>query len=238
MKGSRVGILLIGLAILAIELALVFVVLPESYRTGSVAWINISALVFGTALLFGLTAYGAGMDKNRGDLPAWIASPFPAMLYLLAVGGVYAITPILSPIIAIGIHLVLLAILVLVGGALVVGAGHLAAEETEDRVAENGYQQMMLAGNAATRALQSNAAAGALGEVSAALNKLVETIQYSDRGGLSDTVDLEQDITNDLRGLSTELVGLSEEQSGGMATRIQLIANKVAERRDLLKMKK
>ena len=66
----------------------------------------------------------------------------------------------------------------------------------------------------------------------------MEDIQYSDRGGVPDTVALEQDITTDLRNLGADLIGVIADQDSAMAARIQQVANKVAERRDLLKLKK
>jgi hypothetical protein len=237
-KSSRNIILVVGLLVFALSLALVFLVLPKDYWTGGAAWIGLTATLVGALLVVGSTAYAAGVDRKRGDMPAWIIAPTIGFVYLSFALVAYAFTPLLSATAAGAIHIVLLIGLVLGGGGFGVAAKHLKESEEVDRAAENGYQTMMFAATAAERALSGNPAKDELGSVQDALHAVQEAIKYGDRGGLNETVDLEAEITGSLRGLEASLAEGGADQGDEIASILRAVGRKVAERADVLKMKK
>ena len=192
----------------------------------------------GALLVVGSTAYAAGVDRDRGDMPAWIVAPTIGFVYLAFALMAYACTPLLSPTAAGAIHIVLLIGLVLGGGAFGMAATHLKESEEVDRAAENGYQTMMLAASAAERAFSGNPAKDELGNVQDALHAVQEAIKYGDRGGTGETAALEADVAEGLRGLEASLAEGGVEQGEEVALSLQALGRRVAERADVLKMKK
>jgi hypothetical protein len=238
MKGSRSIITIVGLIVIALFLALVFLVLPDEYHTGSTALIGLGATIFGALLVVGSAAYAAGMDPDRGDMPAWIVAPTIGFVYMIIALVVFACTPVLSSTAAGGIHIVLLIGLVLVGGGFGVAAKHIKEDEAADRAAESGYQTMLLAANAAERAFSGNAAKGEMDDVQEAFHAVQEAIKYGDRGGVEETLALENDVATGLRGLEASLAEGGADQGEEIASTLRALGRKVAERADVLKMKK
>ena len=137
MKISRSMVLIAGLMLIGISVAFIHLVLPEAYHESSVGQMGMIHLVFAEiVLLFALT-YMIPAKGNSADLPARIALPMMLSAYALIVLTVYAFTPMLDSTLAMGVHLVLAAALVLIVVSTFIVGGHAKAiQDKEEAVQE------------------------------------------------------------------------------------------------------
>ena len=97
---------------------------------------------------------------------------------------------------------------------------------------------MLLAAGSVERALGENANKSEIGDVPSQVTKLKEGIEYSDRGGVAATADIEQSIASGLRELSENLATLGADGVEDTLATIRSLNAKLGERNDLLKLKK
>jgi len=238
MKNSRGLILMGGLALIGISVAFIFLVLPEVYRESDVGKLGMYHLIFAEVALLATFAFMEPGKRNSADLPARLALPMMIGFYTLIVAGVYAATPALTSTVATALHLVMAAGLVLLVIATFIAGGHAKAVQDEDEAAQQGYELMLLAAGSVERAIGENPNKAELGDVPSQVNKLKEGIQYSDRGGVAATADIEQSIASGLRALGESLATLGADGAEEALATIRGLNAKLSERNDLLKLKK
>ena len=238
MKNSKGLILAGGFALIGISIAFIFLVLPDSYRATSVGKLGLSHLIFAEFVLLATVAFLGPKERNSADLPARLALPMMIGFYTLIVAGIFLATPSLNSSVANALHLVMAAGLIILVVATFIAGGHAKAVQDEDEAAQQGYELMLVAAGSAERSLSENPNKADLGDVSKQLSKLKETIQYSDRGGVSATSEIEQAIAGGLRELSEALNGLTSEGAEETLASIRSLNSKIGERNDLLKLKK
>jgi hypothetical protein len=238
MKNSRGLILIGGVALIGISIAFIFLVLPEVYRETTVGKLGMFHLIFAEMALLGTFAFMEPGKRNSADLPARLALPMMLGFYALIVAGVYAATPALTSTVATALHLVLAAGLVMLVVATFIAGGHAKAVQDEDEAAQQGYDLMLLAAGSVERALGENTNKSEISDVASQVTKLKEGIQYSDRGGVAATADIEQSIASGLRELGESLATLGADGVDDALATIRSLNAKLGERNDLLKLKK
>jgi hypothetical protein len=238
MKNTRALIIFGGLALIGISLAFILLVLPESYHNTGVGKVGMFHLLFAELALLASLGFMGSKDRNSADLPARLSLPMMLGFYVMIVAGVFLATPGLNQTMATAMHLILLAGLVMLVIATFIAGGHAKNVQDEDQAAQQGYDLMLLAVNSAERSLSENSNKADLGDVASLLSKLKETIEFSDRGGVSATAGIEEKIASGLRALSETLTGLNADGVDEASATIRSLKSSVAERNDLLKLKK
>ncbi len=230
-----------GALLIGISLAFVFLVLPEQYTNTTVGKSGLAHLVLAEILLLATFLFVSPKEgADKADLPARLVLPAIVGGYTLAVAVVFLGTPVLDKVttIAIGLHLLLAAGFVVTVGVTVFAGGHAKATEAKDEKAQQGYELMTVAARSMERGLSENPNRSELGDVPKEVTQLKESVQFSDRGGLAETADMEQAIADGLRSFGTSLASMGADGIDDALGQLRALRLQIAERNDILKTKK
>jgi hypothetical protein len=188
-----------ALVVLVAIFALKTFILPESYSSSTAGNIGFAALVLGVAMTTGISFYGTQGDGDADGVTRLTGPVFP-LLYTMAAGFLFLLSPVLTDGWAKGLHIILLCAALFGIATWTLASVIITVEDQAQKRAGLGRDGMIAAMGAAERRMSANTAAGA----KQAFGQLKDDITYADRSGSEQTAGLEDQIAGGLNALDME----------------------------------
>lgn len=195
--GPLLGIM--ALLVLAAIFALKTFLLPESYSSSTSGNVGFAAIVLGVAMTAGFSFFGSQAGGDAGGVTG-LTGPVVPLLYTLAAGFLFLLSPVLTGGWAKGLHIILLSAALFGIATWTLASAMITTEDQAQKSAGLGRDGMIAAMGAVERRMSANTAAGA----KQAFGQLKDDITYADRSGSEATVALEEQIATGLKALDME----------------------------------
>jgi hypothetical protein len=218
--GPLLGVM--ALVVLVAIFALKTFLLNDSYSTTS-GNVGFAAIVLGVAMIAGFSFFGS-QGGGDADGVTRLTGPVVPLLYTMAAGVLFLLSPWLSGGWAKGLHIILLCAALFGIATWTLAAVMITTEDQAQKTAGTGRDGMIAALGGAERRISANAAPGA----TRAFDQLKDDINYADRSGSEATMGLEEQITTGLKALDMEA------DEAILVSAIEGVSSLVAERKALL----